>query len=69
MGMRYNIYKDEINRKDFFLGPHVHFSMESPIHSVLNLKLKKCLSTSAGKCIVTFLNSATKLKAKSFLAS
>ena len=28
MGIRYNICKDEINHRDFFLGPHVHFSME-----------------------------------------
>ena len=30
MGIKYNIFKDEINHKDFFLGPHVHFFMESP---------------------------------------
>ena len=29
MGIRCNIYKDEINAKYFFLGPHVHFSTES----------------------------------------
>ena len=28
MGIRYNIYQDEI--KDYFLCPHVHFSMELP---------------------------------------
>ena len=30
MGIRYNICKDEINCKDFFFSPHVHFSMELP---------------------------------------
>ena len=30
MGIMYNTYKDEINHKDSFLGPHAHFSMESP---------------------------------------
>ena len=30
MSIKYNIYQHDINCKDSFCGPHVHFSMELP---------------------------------------
>ena len=45
MDIRYNIFKDEINHKDFFLGPHVHFSMESPKSDLFCFNLKRLVDT------------------------
>ena len=46
MGIRYNIYKDKINHKNFVLGPHVLFPMESPCNNYFDCSLLLyCAST------------------------